>query len=107
MKSGQVNNAINLRLINENYSDSDEDKDDENEDLDHVIITRLRKKALLLKELGGVVPKEIVSVLDQSKTAKDIIAEIEKEIPPDLSNEHQILNNLDTQNKFSMYIKIY
>lgn len=28
-------------------------------------------------------PKEILSVLDNSKTAEDIIAEIEKEIPPD------------------------
>ncbi len=40
-----------------------------------------------MKELGGDVPKEIVSVLDQSKTAEDIIAEIEKEIPSDSIEE--------------------
>lgn len=69
------------RSNSDNSSDSNEDEDDE--ELDDVIISRLRKKATLLKQLGGEVPKEILSVFDNSKTAEDIIAEIEKEIPPD------------------------
>lgn len=78
-----MNKVLDCTNSDENSSD-DEDEDDE--ELDDVIISRLRKKATLLKQLGGEVPKEIMSVFDNSKTAEDIIAEIEKEIPAD-SNE--------------------
>lgn len=74
----------------------DEDNDEEDDD---IIIARLRTKALLLKKLGGEVPKEIQGVFDDTKTAEDIIAEIEKEIPlhhnEELNEEEVQLNKIE------------
>lgn len=52
-----------------------------------MIIARLREKALLLKNLGGDVPKEMMSILDETKSASDIINELEKEITMPSNNE--------------------
>lgn len=95
--SNQRNDGNNkLRLIAENYSDSDEgdednDDDDEGEeDLDDMIIARLREKALLLKNLGGDVPKEMMSILDETKSASDIIDELEREMTVPTNNERSV-----------------
>ncbi|XP_065202431.1 nuclear receptor corepressor 2-like [Planococcus citri] len=91
-------------MVKNSHNDSsDEDEDENDEELDDVIISRLRKKAMLLKQLGGEVPREILSVFDNSKTAEDIIAEIEKEIPADSVQASAEVNNepepLDVSNK--------
>lgn len=86
------NDGNKLRLIAENYSDSDEgDEDEEDEDLDDMIIARLREKALLLKNLGGDVPKEMMSILDETKSASDIIDELEREMTKPANNEHSAI----------------
>lgn len=80
-------------MKNSQNETSDDDEDENDEEFDDIIIGRLRKKAMLLKQLGGEVPQEILSVFDNSKTAEDIIAEIEKEIPADSLGGNTELNS--------------
>ncbi|XP_066999168.2 uncharacterized protein [Anabrus simplex] len=55
-----------------------------------VILSRLRSQARILKELGGEIPDEIQHLIEPNTTsvssplvAEDVIAQIEKELPPD------------------------
>lgn len=78
--------------IDGSNSASDDDSDDGNDD-ENALLSRLREKAIYLKRLGGVVPDELKSIVDETKTVEDIIAEIENELPPDHVGNH--LSNTD------------
>jgi hypothetical protein len=72
---------------------TEEESDGSGETDEGVILSRLRSQARVLKELGGEIPDEIRHLIDQSVSeaaspfvADDVIAQIERELPPDYSN---------------------
>ena len=72
---------------------TEEESDGSGETDEGVILSRLRTQARVLKELGGEIPDEIRHLIDQptSETASpivadDVIAQIERELPPDYNN---------------------
>lgn len=72
---------------------TEEESDGSGETDEGVILSRLRSQARVLKELGGEIPDEIRHLIDQSASeaaspivADDVIAQIERELPPDYSN---------------------
>lgn len=80
---------------------TEEESDESGETDEGVILSRLRSQARVLKELGGEIPDEIRHLIDQSATeaaspsvAEDVIAQIERELPPDYQNS----NNKGEQN---------
>lgn len=72
---------------------TEEESDESGETDEGVILSRLRSQARVLKELGGEIPDEIRHLIDQSASetalpivAEDVIAQIERELPPDYSS---------------------
>lgn len=72
---------------------TEEESDGSGETDEGVILSRLRSQARVLKELGGEIPDEIRHLIDQSASeapspivADDVIAQIERELPPDYSS---------------------
>jgi hypothetical protein len=84
-----------------------EEESDESGETDEVIIlSRLRSQARVLKELGGEIPDEIRHLIDQSASdaaspivAEDVIAQIERELPPDYSNSDSKGKDKEVTNK--------
>lgn len=74
---------------------TEEESDESGETDEGVILSRLRSQARVLKELGGEIPDEIRHLIDQSASetaspsvAEDVIAQIERELPPDYKNSN-------------------
>ena len=71
---------------------TEEESNESGETDEGVILSRLRSQARVLKELGGEIPDEIRHLIDQSVSdsaspvVEDVIAQIERELPPDYVN---------------------
>ncbi|XP_069696596.1 uncharacterized protein DDB_G0284459-like [Periplaneta americana] len=84
---------------------TEEDSDGSAETDEGVILSRLRSQARVLKELGGEIPDEIRHLIDQSvsETAspvvEDVIAQIERELPPDYSSTENKVSEKEVPDK--------
>lgn len=85
---------------------TEEESDESGETDEVVILSRLRSQARVLKELGGEIPVEIRHLIDQSASeaaspivAEDVIAQIERELPPDYSKSDNKGKVKDVTNK--------
>lgn len=85
---------------------TEEESDGSGETDEGVILSRLRSQARVLKELGGEIPDEIRHLIDQSATeaaspcvAEDVIAQIERELPPDYQNSNNKGEEISITNK--------
>nr|CAD7260134.1 unnamed protein product [Timema shepardi] len=87
-------------------TEGESDGNDSVETDEGIILSRLRSQAKVLKELGGEIPDEIRHLIDMSTSnaspavADNIIAEIEREIPPDhYKKEEEIVLHQDENSK--------
>nr|CAD7202632.1 unnamed protein product [Timema douglasi] len=87
-------------------TEGESDGNDSVETDEGIILSRLRSQAKVLKELGGEIPDEIRHLIDMSTSnaspavADNIIAEIEREIPPDhYKKDEEIVLHQDENSK--------